>query len=227
MLKLHGFSSSNYYNIVKLALLEKGAPFEEALVYTGAGERYRGDYLDQSPLGKVPCLQTEEGFLSESRCIIDYLERRIPDPPLYPGSAFATAKLLELTQLINLYLELPARRVLPNYFRGKPAPNNIANDVRTTVEKGARGLAHLARFDAYVCGERFSAADIAAVIHVPVVRNVTQRVLGCDPLAEVPGLLPYLERMEQRPAVRRIRADQRADAPGFAAHLRMLYGIGA
>ena len=30
MLKLHGFSASNYYNVAKLALLEKGAPFEES-----------------------------------------------------------------------------------------------------------------------------------------------------------------------------------------------------
>ena len=37
MLKLHGFSASNYYNVAKLALLEKGVPFEEVTVYTGAG----------------------------------------------------------------------------------------------------------------------------------------------------------------------------------------------
>jgi glutathione S-transferase len=227
MLKLHGFSSSNYYNIVKLALLEKELPFEEVVVYTGAGESYRPDYLEQSPLGKVPCLQTDDGFLSESRCIVDYLERSAPERPLYPQGAFATAKLLELTQLIDLYLELPARRVLPNYFRGRPAPENIAKDVRATVEKGAHGLEQLGQFDAYLCGDRFSAADIAAVIHVPMVRMVTQRVLDCDPLARVPGLLPYLERMEQRPTVRRIRADQSADGPHFAAHLRTLYGIGA
>jgi len=29
MLKLYGFSVSNYYNMVKLALLEKGLAFEE------------------------------------------------------------------------------------------------------------------------------------------------------------------------------------------------------
>ena len=33
MLKLYGFSVSNYYNMVKLALLEKGLPFEEVLFY--------------------------------------------------------------------------------------------------------------------------------------------------------------------------------------------------
>ena len=71
MLRLHGFSSSNYYNVVKLALLEKGAEFEEVVVYTGAGPDYRPEYLDRSPLGKVPCLETEHGFLTESRCIIE------------------------------------------------------------------------------------------------------------------------------------------------------------
>ncbi len=35
MLKLYGFSVSNYYNMVKLALLEKGLPFEEVPFYAG------------------------------------------------------------------------------------------------------------------------------------------------------------------------------------------------
>jgi glutathione S-transferase len=35
MLKLCGFAASNYYNKVKLALLEKGVPFEEKLAWLG------------------------------------------------------------------------------------------------------------------------------------------------------------------------------------------------
>ena len=34
MLKLCGFAASNYYNKVKMQLLEKGVPFEEELVWT-------------------------------------------------------------------------------------------------------------------------------------------------------------------------------------------------
>lgn len=33
MYKLHGFALSNYYNLVKLALLEKALPFEEVAVF--------------------------------------------------------------------------------------------------------------------------------------------------------------------------------------------------
>src|SRR5687768_12132413 len=122
MLRLHGFSSSNYYNVVKLAMLEKGVPFEEVTVYTGAGPNYRPDYLDASPLGKVPCLETDAGFLTESRCIVDYIERTQAGPPLYPTEPFARAKMLELTQMIDLYLELPARRLIGNMFAQKPPP---------------------------------------------------------------------------------------------------------
>ena len=52
MLKLHGFSSSNYYNVPKLAFLEKGIEFEEVVSYTGVGPKYYPEYLHKSPMGK-------------------------------------------------------------------------------------------------------------------------------------------------------------------------------
>lgn len=220
MLVLHGFSSSNYYNVVKLALLEKGVPFEESIVYSGAGPDYRPDFLHKSPLGKVPCLETAEGCISESRVILEYLERSYPETPLYPSSAFGVAKTLELTQIIDLYLELTARRLLPNYFARKPAPENIANDVRATLQKGVKAMVQLARFEPFILGDRFGAADIAAVNHIPLVKAIATKVLDFDPFAEVAGLSAYLERLEQRPHVQRIRKDQAADRPAFFAHIQ-------
>lgn len=220
MLVLHGFSSSNYHNVVKLALLEKGLPFEESIVYSGASERYHPEYLDKSPLGKIPCLQTDEGFISESRCIVDYLERAYPERPLYPSDRFQVAKLLELTQIIDLYLELQARRVLPNYFARKPPPDSVANDVRATLSKGAKAVAKLANFEHFILGDSLTAADIAATIHFPIVRFLSGKILQCDPLGEIPGLVDYLERMEQRPTVQRIRRDQQEDRPKFFAHIQ-------
>jgi len=226
-LKLHGFPASNYYNIVKLALLEKNLPFEDVRVYTGAGPRYRPDYLAQSPLGKVPCLQTERGFLTESRCILEYLDDAYPAQPLFPAEPFARAKVRELTQIIDLYMELPARRVIGNYFARRPAPERVANEVRELIGKAANAVRLLARFDDFLLGDRFSAADVAATIHFPMVRAVVKSVLAYDPLADIPGLDAYLARMEQRPTVQRVRADQSANGPEFTAHLAKLYGFGA
>lgn len=223
MLKLHGFSASNYYNVVKLALLEKGAPFEEVLVYTGAGAGYRPDYLAASPLGKVPCLETEEGFLSESRCMIDYIERAIPEPALYPSGTFEKGKMLELTQIIDLYLELAARRLIPYMFAKKPAPERLVQDVRTDLTKGVTAVRQLAKFDTNVLGgDQFTAADIAVVVHFPVIRRITKTVTSWDPFAELPGLAEYLARHEQRPTVQRVRADQSANYPEFVQHIMKL-----
>ena len=54
MFKLCGFGASNYYNKVKLALLEKGVPFEEELAWLGETD------AAASPLGKVPYAITED-----------------------------------------------------------------------------------------------------------------------------------------------------------------------
>lgn len=224
MLVLHGFSSSNYYNLVKLALLEKELPFEERLVYSGASDAYRADYLDKSPIGKVPCLETQEGTLTESRCIIDYLERVYPERPLYPSTPFAIAKQNELAQVIELYLDLAVRPLIPNMVANKPPPENIARTVRANLTKGVHALTRLAHFDGYILGgSQLTVADLAAVIHLPTVRGIATSVLGEDPLAPVPGLAEYLARMTKRPAVQRVFEDRKADMPKFYAHLRELF----
>jgi glutathione S-transferase len=220
MLRLYGFSSSNYYNTVKLALLEKGVEFEEVLTYIGADETHQPEYLDKSPLGKVPCLETEQGFLSESRCIIDYLEHAYPQRPLFPSGAFARAKVFELMQVIELYLELPARRLLPHMFAGTEPRAPVADEVRQAIARGTSALGRLACFDGYMVGDQFTAADISATIHLPAVHFVLSSVLKQDPVADLPCLAAYIDRMEARPTVQKIRADRAANFPEFVAHLR-------
>ena len=73
MLKLCGFAASNYYNKVKLVLLEKRIPFEEELVWASQDEAF----LVRSPMGKVPFMETPDGVLAESMVILEYLERLI------------------------------------------------------------------------------------------------------------------------------------------------------
>ena len=75
MIVLCGFSVSNYFNKVKLALLEKGVPFTEELVMT---KRTDDAVLASSPLGKIPFIRTEHGGLCESQAILDYLEAAYP-----------------------------------------------------------------------------------------------------------------------------------------------------
>ena len=79
MLTLCGFPISNYYNKVKLALLEKDMPFEEEVVTLPISSEAA---LAASPLGKVPFLRTPQGDLCESQAIMEYIEAACPQPPL-------------------------------------------------------------------------------------------------------------------------------------------------
>ncbi len=225
MLKLHGFSSSNYYNVPKLALLEKGIAFEEVLSYSGVGPKYKPEYLDKSPLGKVPALETSEGFISESRAILEYIERAYPQHSLLPATPFGIAKVQELSQFIELYFELEARRLIPNLFAGTEPNPVVLKEVQERLNKAVVALTKLSAFKKFAYGNQFTLADIAVIVNLPIVRVVGKRFLGKDPLLAVPGLDAYCMRMEARPHVKKIRADAATDYPGFMAHLKAIYGI--
>ena len=117
MLKLGGFAVSNYYNKVKVALLEKGVPFEEAFCMTSQDEEYR----KRSPMGKVPYLEVDGQFLCESQVICEYIEDRYPDTPLYPKDALERARVRELIATMELHMELVARRLYGQAFFGGTA----------------------------------------------------------------------------------------------------------
>jgi glutathione S-transferase len=225
MLKLHGFSSSNYYNVPKLALLEKGIAFEEVLNYTGVGPKYKPDYLDKSPLGKVPALETAEGFISESRAILEYIERAYPEPSLLPDTPFDIAKVQELSQFIELYFELIARRLIPNLLGRTQPESAVLKEVESSLNNAVAALPKLSSFEQFAYGDQFTLADIATILNLPIVRHVGKAFLGKDPLSDVPGLDAYCMRMEERPHVKKVRADAADDRSGFMAHLKALYGI--
>ena len=81
MLKLHGFSVSNYANMVKHCLIEKGIDFEQVHVTPSQEPEFRAI----SPMGKIPCLETPQGCLIETSVILDYLEDFYPEPALRPA----------------------------------------------------------------------------------------------------------------------------------------------
>ena len=210
MLTLCGFSASNYYNKVKLALLEKGVPFQEQLAWVGQTD------LTASPLGKVPYLLTPEGPLCESAVIADYIEVAYPTPALVPAQAFAAAKVRELITFMELHLELVARNLYPQAFFGGTVSEAAREKVGIQLEKNIAAFAKLASFAPYVAGDSFSMADCAAIVHLPLVSSATKAIYGRDYLAELP-VRDYLARMAERPHVQRINADRKTSTAEMLA----------
>lgn len=216
MIVLCGFSVSNYYNKVKMVLLEKGIPFSEERVSAGQKDEAT---LSCSPLGKIPFVRTDHGSLCESQAIADYLEAAYPQPPLMPTDPWAAAKLRELITFIDLHVELVARELYGKaFFGGADIPPADLERIRNKLTKNIAGFKRLARFGPYVGGDTFTLADCAAWVSLPVVAMATRSVYGEDLLAAA-GVdwKPYAKLVGERPSAQRITADRKADQERAAA----------
>jgi glutathione S-transferase len=195
MLKLCGFTASNYHNKVKLALLEKNIPFEEVITWPSK----EADHLARSPMGKLPFIEIDGETITESQVIIDYLEDAYPATPLYPSDPVQRAHVRELIQYMELYLEWPARRLyLESFFGGKVSEDTKA-EVKSHLKRGVNAFAKRVKFGPFIAGKEFTYADCAALTHLPTVSQTTKAIYGDDPLAEIPGLKEYTAMLRQRP----------------------------
>ncbi|MCU0958140.1 MAG: glutathione S-transferase [Hydrogenophaga sp.] len=204
MLTLCGFSASNYYNKVKLALLEKGVPFEEELAWVGETD------LAASPLGKVPYLKTDEGTLCESTVMLEYIEAKYPQPALLPADPFAAAKARELLRYLELHLELVARNLYTEAFFGGKVSDAAKEKTGQQLEKNIAAFAKLAKFSPFVAGDSFTLADCAAIVHLPLISGATKVIYGRDYLAELP-VRDYLKKVGERPSVVKVNADRKTN----------------
>lgn len=208
MLTLCGFPVSNYYNKVKLALLEKGVPFTEETCGTGSKEEA---VLSASPLAKIPFIRTDKGGLCESEAIMAYIEAAHPNPPLLPADPFAAAKVHELSIFIDLHMELVARELYKQAFFGGTVSQEVQDHVRAQLARNIPAFKRLAKFAPYVAGDTFTQADCAAYVSLPLVGSATKAVLGEDMLmAAGIDYKSYMKMIGERPAAQKVNEDRKA-----------------
>jgi glutathione S-transferase len=213
MLKLCGFHISNYHNKVRLALLEKGVPFEED---PSCKPSQQDAFLERSPLGKVPFLEVDGAVLTESQVICEYLEDVHPAKPLYPRDPLARAQVRELIQYIELHMELVARRLYREVFFGGEVPDETKKEVERDLTKGVRGFATRARFEPYIAGKELTLADCCAYVHLPLVSMASKLAFGRDFLEGLAQVKPYIKMLGERPAFARVSEDRKAAQAAMA-----------
>lgn len=215
MLTLHGFAYSNYHNIVKHALLHKGIAFEEHVVYPNSKEM-----LAVNPTGKAPAMTTESGTcISESSVLIEYLEDAYPDVPLYPADADARALVRQVVKISELYLELPARRLLPAAMTQTTPDDKILKEVQAVLDRGVRSIVALAKFSPYVLGDELTLADIYLRYALAIPKMVGPSLLKWDAFNQIPGLVEWDKLMASSDNAKKIDADQRDNTKEFMAYV--------
>jgi len=218
MITLCGFALSNYYNKVKMVLLEKQIPFVEERVGTGSQDEA---VLGASPLGKVPFIRTTQGHLCESQVIVEYLETAYPQPALMPVDAWGQAKLRELTTFIELHLELVARELYPAAFFGGSISEANQARVAKQLTRNIAAFRRLASFSPYVGGAEFTTADCAAFVSLPVVAMASKQILGSDLLAEG-GVdwKTYIKLVGARASAQQVSADRKTEQDAQIAAIK-------
>ncbi len=215
MLKLHGFDVSNYYNMAKCVLISKQAPFEAVTVYPSQD----ADYLDISPMGKVPVLETEHGFLSETNVIIEYLDETLAGHRFYPQEAFARAEVRELAKLIEIYIELRARRCYPEVYFGGRVSDETKAQSRDGLLKGVAALQRSPRFSPYRTGDPMTSADVTFLSSIELAAGVAKKLFDVDLFDELPGTAALLQRLKENDAVRQVMADRDAAMADFQKYV--------
>ncbi len=188
---------------VALALAYKGLEVESIVI----------DYADRSPViavsGQelVPAIEDDGVVVADSERILRHLERRYPEPPLWPAQPARRAEIDIFVDWFNRVWKLAPNAIEAELAGAEP-------DQARVDELSARMRDHLDLFEgllsgrAYLFGD-FSAADCVAF---PFLKYARERDPADDehfhrileqhqrPAAtELPCLLAWIERVDARP----------------------------
>jgi glutathione S-transferase len=176
---------------------EAGAPVD--VVVIEREEKFTDDYRKLHPLSRAPAYVEDGGPVFESAALCLHLADRHPEAGLIaePGS-HERALQYQWSFFAMTELEAPLMDVARQLWKDSGEPN--AEIVEAARARFARGVevveAALADGD-YLVGDRFSVADI-------LVGGVLSFARASETAELPPGIVPYLDGLESRPA--RMRA---------------------
>lgn len=196
-MKLLSATPSPYARKVRIALAEKGLPFELITEVPWNDDASTPAY---NPLEKLPVLILDDGTtVYDSPFILEWLEIRHPEPPLFPSDPDErlAARQLEVLAdgVCDAVVLILFERMRQKAHRSAPW---IARQ-RRKVEGGLGEIARLAPAEGFCVGDRFSLADIAVGT---VLAYCTLRLPENDWRAAHPRLGALHDRLAARPSFR-------------------------
>jgi glutathione S-transferase len=210
-MKLYYHPLSTYAQKTMIALYEKGVEFEKEIVNLmdpDARKKYREEVY---PLGKIPCLELDDGHMvPESSIIIEYIDS-LTGPLLISGDADETRRIRFKDRMFDQYLNEAVATLL---FQGMKATSDQDPE---RIEKAKFNLATMYGFmeqefgdQPFANGDEFRMSDCAAA---PALFYAEQHA----PFAEHPNIVAYYERLKSRPSVQRTQEEALPYLAAFAS----------
>jgi maleylacetoacetate isomerase len=211
-IRLFGYWRSSSSHRVRIALGLKGLEYETVPVNLAADEQLGESYAGFSPSRFVPCLVYEGRTYVESVAILEFLEERHPEPPLFPRDVHARARVRALVEMVNSGIQpLQNRRVIHHV---SPDPELQSRWLKHFVGMGMESLEAALTMNAeegvsgpYAFGASPTAAD---VLLVPQVAAAVRFGIDVRNLRRVWGAY---EASMQLAAFQRAAPENQPDAP--------------
>lgn len=182
------------------ALEEAGIEFDLAWLDFKAGDQSAAAYLAINPKGRVPALVTEEGTLTESIAILEWIAATRPQAALMPDDPWQAARARETMAFLASTTHVAhAHKMRGHRWSDDPAAHaSMKEKVPSNMADSAAWLE--ARMDGDWVAGRFSVADLYLW--------AVMRWLDGDgvPLAGFPKLQDHSRRVAARPATGRALA---------------------
>ena len=187
---------------VRIFLAEKGISLPTEEIDIGARANQAPAFRAMNPFAQVPVLELDDGtFVSESVAICRYFEETQPEPALF-GVGARERTLVEMWNR-RVELELTNRVFLcfqntSDFFKGRipQAPDyGVIAKQRAEVTLGL--LDEVLGRQPFIAGDRYSIADITALVGIDFGRVVKLR-----PTPEQTNLLRWHREVSARPSAR-------------------------
>ncbi|KAB2872233.1 MAG: maleylacetoacetate isomerase [Burkholderiaceae bacterium] len=207
------FRSSAAYR-VRIALNLKALPYEAIPVHLlrGGGEQRQGAHLARNPQALVPVLHTEDGWLTQSMAIVEWLDEAHPSPPLLPADRGGRARVRAIAQAIACDIHPLANLRVLQYLGGELGIDEPRKNAwsRHWVDSGLaaveRLLADDPRSGRFCHGDAPTLADCCLVPQVFNARRVGAR------LDDKPAIARIVAACEALDAFRRAAPANQPDA---------------
>lgn len=193
---------------LRMFLLEKQLHLPAVTVDVMTGENRQPAYLAVNPAGQTPALRLDDGStLAEAVAIAEYLEELYPSPALIGSTPEQRAQTrqwwrraeLNITEFIhNAYHYAEG---LARFEPRIPVVPEAADGLKRVAQDRLRWLDGLFGSGPYLCGERFSAADIWLYVWLDFGLAVNQPFDR-----SLPNIGPWFERVAARPSAAASRA---------------------
>jgi glutathione S-transferase len=193
-MKLISATPSPYARKVRIALAEKGLPFELLTEVPWHGTTSTPRY---NPLEKLPVLILNDGgSVYESSYILQWLELKHPLPPLLPSDTDGILAARKLEVLCDGVCDAVVLSLFERMRKENASPEWLARQ-RRKIEGGMGEIARLVGTREWAVGDRFGLGDIAAGT---ACAYVSLRVPDFDWRPRYTDLARYSDRMENRPS---------------------------